>query len=452
MNRQPKAPPSLMIPPSARVTMSATRRSFLRNAAIGGALVTTPGLLAACGSDSGGGGGSDTKTVTFGVNEAKDSGPAYERMKGFADNYAKKSGVEVKANYVDHNTFQESISTYLQGSPDDVFTWFAGFRMQQFAEDGLLSDISDLWPIDGMTDAFKGAATSSDGKQYLVPYDYYPWALFYKKSVFEKNGWTAPTTFDDFNTLLKDMQGKGITPFAFGDKDGWPAMGTFDILNMRMNGYDFHIGLMAGKEKWTDPKVKAVFEAWKKLLPYYSDGGVGQKWQDASTQLVQGKAGMYFLGTFASQTFKGTDAEGDLAFFPFPTMGTSFDSELGIDAPIDGLLLSKAPKNLEGAKALMECFSTGAAQQTYLAADPSNVAAAKDADTSKYTPLQKAAADVIANSGAIAQFLDRDTIPAFAGPQGMQPQLQSFIGNPDQDLDAYLQGIQDLWDQIASEQ
>lgn len=28
MNRQPKAPPSLMIPPSARVTMSATRRSL----------------------------------------------------------------------------------------------------------------------------------------------------------------------------------------------------------------------------------------------------------------------------------------------------------------------------------------------------------------------------------------------------------------------------------------
>ena len=44
--------------------------------------------------------------------------------------------------------------------------------------------------------------------------------------------------------------------------DGWPAMGTFDILNMRMNGYEFHIDLMAGKEKWTDPKVKAVFEKW----------------------------------------------------------------------------------------------------------------------------------------------------------------------------------------------
>ena len=33
-------------------------------------------------------------------------------MKGFADAYQKKSGVTVSANYVDHNTFQESITTY----------------------------------------------------------------------------------------------------------------------------------------------------------------------------------------------------------------------------------------------------------------------------------------------------------------------------------------------------
>ena len=57
------------------------------------------------------------------------------------------------------------------------------------------------------------------------------------------------------------MQTDGLVPIAFGDKDGWPAMGTFDILNLRMNGYDFHVDLMAGKEKWTDPKVKAVFQS-----------------------------------------------------------------------------------------------------------------------------------------------------------------------------------------------
>jgi ABC-type glycerol-3-phosphate transport system substrate-binding protein len=45
-----------------------------------------------------------------------------------ADFMKKNSGTDVKINAVEHNTFQENINNYLQGSPDDVFTWFAGYR------------------------------------------------------------------------------------------------------------------------------------------------------------------------------------------------------------------------------------------------------------------------------------------------------------------------------------
>ena len=65
------------------------------------------------------------------------------------------------------------------------------------------------------------------------------------------------------------MKADGLIPIAFADSEGWPAMGTFDILNLRQNGYDFHVGLMAGKEKWTDPKVTAVFQKWTELLPFH---------------------------------------------------------------------------------------------------------------------------------------------------------------------------------------
>ncbi len=108
-----------------------------------------------------------------------------------AEAFTKKYDIEVELNEVEHNTFQENINTYLQGGPDDVFTWFAGFRMNQFAEQGLIGDISDVWPIEGIPDSFKEASTASDGKQYFVPKDYYPWAVFYRKWVFEKNGFEA---------------------------------------------------------------------------------------------------------------------------------------------------------------------------------------------------------------------------------------------------------------------
>src|SRR5687768_6483306 len=52
--------------------------------------------------------------------------------------------ITVKFNEVDHNTFQENITTYLQ-NPDDVLTWFAGYRMQYFAAQDLLGPIDDVW-------------------------------------------------------------------------------------------------------------------------------------------------------------------------------------------------------------------------------------------------------------------------------------------------------------------
>ena len=71
------------------------------------------------------------------------------------------------------------------------------------------------------------------------------------------------------------MKKDGLIPIAFTDKDGWPAMGTFDYLNMRMNGFDFHIDLMRDGDKWNTPQVKAVFDQWTQLLPYYSPGFLG---------------------------------------------------------------------------------------------------------------------------------------------------------------------------------
>src|SRR6476620_9473009 len=226
---------SSAIPRSAAITAAATRRSVLRGIGLSGLAVGGASLLAACGGDSGGPATGSGATVKFGINEAEGSGPAYDRLKAIADAYAKESGTKVALNAVDHNTFQESINT----------------------------DLSDEWPIDGLGDSFKQAATASDGKQYFVPISYYPWAVFYRKSVWEKNGWTPPETNDDFMALMDEMQGKGVTPFAFGDKDGWPAMGTFDILNMRLNGFDFHMSLMAGEEKWDGDEVKLVFDTWR---------------------------------------------------------------------------------------------------------------------------------------------------------------------------------------------
>jgi multiple sugar transport system substrate-binding protein len=416
-----------------------TRRTLMQSGAAGLAVMYG---LSGCGDDeeSGGGGGGSEKasgTVSFGSNysDPVPKGALQEAL----DKFQTESGVKVDVNTVDHNTFQEQINNYLQGTPDDVFTWFAGYRMQFFAQRGLATDISDVWEKIGgnFSEAFKKASTGLDGKQYFVPFYNYPWAIFYKKSVWEKNGYEPAANLDDFKALCEQIQKDGMTPIAFGDKDGWPAMGTFDYINMRTNGYDFHVQLMAGEAAWDGPEVKSVFETWRELLPYHAEGSLGRTWQDAAQTLNKDSA-MYLLGSFVGQQFEGESFE-DLDFFPFPEINSEHGQD-AVEAPIDGFMLSKDPENEAAGKALLEYLAGAEAQNTYLKSDPNNVAANNTADDSNYNAIQVKANELISGAAQISQFLDRDTRPDFASTV-MIPALQDFIKNPD-DIDGLTASIE----------
>ncbi|MDX3458108.1 ABC transporter substrate-binding protein [Streptomyces sp. ME02-8801-2C] len=422
--------------PSGLAVPGPSRRTLLRGIGGAAALGAAAPLLSACGdSDS----GSDAKTVTLGSN-ASDAVP----KKAFAEIYAaftKKTGIKVDVNTKDHNTFQEQINSYLQGTPDDVFTWFAGYRMQFFAGKGLASPIDDVWQKIGSNfpDAMKQLSKGADGKYYFVPLYTYPWAMFYRKSVFKEHGYEVPTTWAQFIALCKQMQKDGLVPIAFGDKDAWPALGTFDQINFRTNGYDFHVELMAGKASWTDAKVRAAFDNWAEILPYSQEGSTGRTWQDAAQTLVSKKAGMYLLGTFVGQQFTNATDRDDLDFFAFPEIDPSFGQDT-VEAPTDGFMLSKSPKNKSGSTQLLEFLGTPEAEEIYLKSDPNVVAASTTADTSSYSPLQKKAYAMITGAKNLTQFMDRDSRPDFTSTV-MQPALQKFIRDP-KDIDSLLASIE----------
>src|SRR5262245_58013988 len=369
---------------SEGVNQAVTRRKLLLTGAAGAAAAyglssgsaSARGLLPSLLRSSAAG------SVTFGSN-ASDPVPKKAYANVFKA-FTAKTGTTVDVNTVDHNTFQEQINTYLQGQPQDVFTWFAGYRMQFFAQKGLLTPIDDVWQsmAPNFTPAMHAASKGLDGHYYFVPIYNYPWAVFYRKSVFKQNGYSIPKNWDQFVSLAKQMKTDGLIPVAFSDKDGWPAMGTFDVLNMRMNGYPFHIRLMAGKESWDSAKVKAVFNQWREILPYTSPGALGMTWQEAAQQMVTKKAGMYLLGSFVGQQATNPADHADLDFFAYPMVNPNHGQD-SIDAPIDGYLMSKKAKNADGAKQLLRYLGTAAAENIYLKTDANDVGAAKNASRAR---------------------------------------------------------------------
>jgi multiple sugar transport system substrate-binding protein len=426
--------------PAPSTVGNLSRRAMLRGSALAAGAVTLPSLLAACGSSSSNSSstsGSGGKTVTFGSNHSDPTDKA--AMDATLRAYQTKSGKTVKINTVDHNTFQENINRYLQGNPDDVFSWFAGNRMKFFAAKGLATDISDIWKgFDGFTPALKDASTGDDGKQYFVPLYYYPWAVFYRKSVWQQHGYQVPKTWDEYKALAAKMKSDGLIPISIGDKDGWPAMGTFDYINMRLNGYDFHISLMGGKEDWTSAKVKGVFDTWKSILPYTQEGANGRTWQEAANDLVQKKAGMHTLGMFVGAQFQANELD-DLDYFPYPEIDPA-NGQDSVEAPIDGFMVSKKAKDVAAAKDLMKFLASAEAEEAFLKVYPSNVACNSKADTSSYNALQKKAVDMVSSAKHISQFMDRDTRPDFASTV-MIPAIQQFLTNPN-DVDSITKNIE----------
>ena len=231
--------------------------------------------------------------------------------------------------------------------------------MNQFAEQGLISDVSDVWPIDGISDSFKEASTASDGKQYFVPKDYYPWAVFYKKSVFEKRGYAPPATFDEFDDA--DEEDAVRRPRA-----------------VRLRGQ----GRLAG-----DGHLRHPQHADQRLrLPHEPDGrrgGLGQHRGQAGLRHLARTAalppggparagpgrrppprwatsecGMYLLGTFVVDAIP--DLEDDLDFFTFPELDASIGAT-ALDAPIDGFCLAAGGDNQEGGKEMLKFLGTAEA-------------------------------------------------------------------------------------------
>jgi multiple sugar transport system substrate-binding protein len=420
-------------------------------------------FLAACGANSTSSSGTTAAATGGSVSVGSyHSDPA--EAQGFqqvADAFtAANGGTTVKINKVDHGTFQDQISSYLQGTPEDAFTWFSGHRMRFFAAKGLATPIDDVWDkVKGnFSGAFAESVKGNDGHIYGIPVDYYPWGVFYRKSVFQAGNYKVPTTWDDFKALCAQMQKDGLIPLTLGDQDGWPAQGWFDIINLRLNGYDFHVELLTGKQKFTDQRVTNVYSKWAEITSYYNPAATGTKWQDAAGLLVQKKAGMMLIGLFVSSQFlpAGQDALADLDFFPFPQLGTQYDAENALDAPIDVMMISKKSptlsKNLGQAKAYMEFWAKGSTQLTAAKAQGLGVLpTGNDTDTSSFTPLTQKSVQIIKNAKRITQFFDRDSRPDFSGANGMQSFLLTFLKNPKGDIKGLQGTMQQFWDSLPPE-
>ncbi len=342
--------------------------------------------------------------------------------------------LNIETTVIDREAYKTQIRNFLTADSPDVATWYAANRMRPYVEAGLFEDVSDLWAEEDIANnlaSTKGAMTI-DGKQWGVPYTYYQWGIYYRKDIFAELGLSEPTTWEEEKANCAAIVASGRACYTIGSKFLWTAGGWFDYLNLRTNGFDYHMDMAAGNVAWTDDGVRQTFANWKELIDMggFVANHQNYSWQEALPFMVNGEAASYLMGNFAVAPLREAGLTDDqLDFYQFPAINP--DVALAEDAPTDTFHIPANAANKEAAREFLR-FVVSANVQTEinnganLGQLPVNAGSAVDDD--KF--LNEGFEMLSSNSpGGVAQFFDRD-FPAEMAAEAMQG-FQEFMVFPD---------------------
>ncbi|GAB5437117.1 ABC transporter substrate-binding protein [Falsiruegeria mediterranea] len=354
-------------------------------------------------------------------------------MEGLAAGFDEQHpGLTVELEVVDREAWKSQIRNALTANPPDVVNWYAANRMGPYVRAGLFEDISDMYASGDLPglDSVKGAMTM-DGKQWGVPYTYYQWGIYYREDIFKELGLSEPTTFEEEMANCQKIIDSGRKCYTIGSKFLWTAGGWFDYLNMRTNGFDFHMQLARGEVEWTDDRVRETFANWRKLIDMgaFIDDHQTYSWQEALPFMLKGEAAAYLMGNFVVPHLREAGLGDDqIDFYQFPKIA---DVAMGEDAPTDTFHIAANAQNKAAARAFLQYVTSPDVQSKINAADalgqlPVNANASVGDDE-----FLQQGFEMLSNNatGGIAQFFDRD-FPAEMAALAMEG-LQEFMVFPD---------------------
>jgi multiple sugar transport system substrate-binding protein len=347
-----------------------------------------------------------------------------------ADFHAVNPDVDVHLVIQDTPAYRKALPASLDtDAAPDVFNWFAGDQLRMMAQRGQLDDLSDLWKANTWWNTFPSAAITVAGKQYALPYQYYPFGLFTRRDVLERAGiHEAPHDLSAIMTACSKLRKAGFTPIALGAKDGAALAAWFDFIDMRANGFEYHQQLLDGKATYNDSNVRRAFAMWKQLIDAkcFDANALAVDQHTAESLLYGGRAGMLLMGTVASASFPEI-VRPVIDYQKFPSIDAG--QAAAEAAPTDTFQVAARAKNKADARRFLKFASSSAAGAKLakaMGSFPTNKfapVAGTVLDLASYKVLTDAKTNVV-------QGFDRD-VPADMAAAGIQG-FQEFFARPDQ--------------------
>ncbi|MGH8822970.1 MAG: N-acetylglucosamine/diacetylchitobiose ABC transporter substrate-binding protein [Jiangellaceae bacterium] len=336
---------------------TASRRTFLQRVALSG-LAVGPGsaFLAACA----GGGGDDEEPDAAG--SPRPTGDADNPLGidpngeveififdgGFTDRYAVEVHEPILQGKwpdltINHNAAVD-IGTELQarfvsGDPPDFVNNSGDGQMDtaQLIADGQLADLSPLLDAPSWDDSnvtvrdilVPGTVElgTYSGTPYVLNYAYTVFGLWYNKTLFDSNGWSAPRTWDEMLGLCAEIQAAGISPWTYQGVTA-PRYMNWPLLTMAIKqaGPDIMVPIDNLEEgAWRQDAILQSAEAIHQLAEngYFMPNTEGMDFRDAQAAWARGEAAIVPSGSWLENEEADAiaeDAEFEMAYMLEPIL------------------------------------------------------------------------------------------------------------------------------------
>ena len=126
-----------------------------------------------------------------------------------------------------------------------------------------------------------------DGKFIVLNYALTVYALWYSASLFEKNGWKVPKTYEEMLALGAEAKGKGKYLLGWGKEAATYYLTMAIASAIKEGGDEVRLALENLKpDCWSLPPVQDVFNGLKKIIDagYVKPGGSGTQFTAAQAQ------------------------------------------------------------------------------------------------------------------------------------------------------------------------
>lgn len=238
------------------------------------------------------------------------SGGEAAGVKVFADRFDAAGGRWVdNAVAGGENARAAAINRIVGGNPPASSQFNTGRQFDDLVGQGLLADMSAVAAEGRWADVMPAAvvaAASRQGSFYAVPVNIHGqnW-MFTNKDVFAKAGITEePASFDALFAALDKLKAAGVTPIAWGGQP-WQEALVFDAVLLGQGGKDLFLKVYRDRDEaaLASPELLKVAETFGRLRDYVDAGAPGRAWNDATSMVISGQAGLQIMGDWAKGDF-----------------------------------------------------------------------------------------------------------------------------------------------------